>query len=302
MSELIITNDSNKAGIEPFIIEKLTAYGPGILDPRHFSFSNEEKFKIMHMKYWQDLVYDAIKTGHFVRGYNGEVRVAIWDTKQDVSVIAGYIFEAYTVRHANNFKNFGFELFKWITMRKRLSEKYFDRYQAVGVGFPITNSYYPGYYNPSLRQFDVIFLTMNDKFGRPEPATLLNSNIQAGVQIKAITSNELTQIIQPLINGQYTKVLTYLKRKSGKHSYQVCMDEVKRLYKEGQITEEVKNRLVDSIACPDMFGLDQRDVDDYYNYIRAWYAKQAEEDETILKALGIQSQEMIYGTSFITEI
>ncbi|WP_346898826.1 hypothetical protein [Clostridium sp. UBA7503] len=110
--------------------------------------------------------------------------------------------------------------------RKRLSSQLYRKYQAVGVGFPITNRMYQGYYNPNFRQFDVMFSTMNEELGRTEPATIVNTTIPACVQIKAVTSNELTNIIEPLICGQYDNVITYLRHPSGEHSYEVCIREI----------------------------------------------------------------------------
>ncbi|MEG6585431.1 hypothetical protein [Dendrosporobacter sp. 1207_IL3150] len=301
MSELIITNSGQVTQMEPFIIEKLNTYGAGILDTRHPSFSNEERYRIMLSKYQNDFISDALETGHFILKEDG-IKVAIRTLSQNVSVIAGFIFEAYTVRIANNNPNFGYKLFKWSTERKRLTESYYEKYHTVGVGFPKTDANFPGYYNPTLRQFDILFLTMNEKIGRPEPATIVGTTIPAGVQIKAITCNELKDIIHPLIAGQYSKVITYLRHLTGEHSYEVCMKEIKKLHRSGEITEDMKLKLEDSIAYPEMFGLDQRSVDDYYSFIKAWYFLRAKEDAFILKAIGIQSQEMKNGSSFLTSL
>lgn len=302
MSELIISNMDDKSQIESFIIDKLSTVGAGILDSRHPSFTDEEKLKILRMKYWDDFVADALETGHFTL-VNGEIKVAIRTMNQDISVIAGYIFESLTVRLANEEnRSFGYDIFKWSTSRKRLSSQFYSKYQTVGVGFPITNRTYPGYYNPNFRQFDVMFLTMNEKHGRPEPATIVNTTIPAGVQIKAITSNELNNIIEPLISGQYHNVITYLRHPSGEHSYEVCIREIKKLYRAGKITGDQREKLEDSIGHPEMFGLYQRDVDDYYHFIRAWYNENAKEDIDILRAIGMQSQEVRNGSSFITVI
>lgn len=303
MAELIVTNENEIIQIEPFIIEKFNTYGAAILDPRHQSFTKEERYNIMRMKYWDEFVADALETGHFILTGDNKIKVSIRTLNQDISVIAGYIFESLTVRLANDSKrNFGYKVFKWATFRKRLSEQVYIKYQTVGVGFPNTKSRYPGFYNPNYRQFDVMFLTMNDNVGRPEPAVIVNTNIPAGVQIKAITKNEVADIIQPLINRQYSRVITYLTHPSGEHSYEVCMREIKRMYRDGGLTEMEKERLEDSIGYPEMFGLYQRDVDDYYQFIRSWYSENAEADDIILKSIGIQSQEIKNGSSLITLI
>lgn len=303
MSELIISNMDASFQIEPFIIDKLSAVGAGILDPRHPSFTNEEKLKILRMKYWDDFVADALETGHFILTRNGEIKIAIRTMNQDISVIAGYMFESLTVRLANEEnRKFGYEIFKWSTSRKRLSNQFYSKYQTVGVGFPVTNQMYPGYYNPNFRQFDVIFLTMNEKLSRPEPATIVNTTIPAGVQIKAITTNELTNIIEPIISGQYDNVITYLRHPTGEHSYEVCIREIKKLYRDGKITSFQREKLEDSIGYPEMFGLYQRDVDDYYHFIKNWYNENVKEDNDVLMAIGMQAQEVRNRSSFITVI
>lgn len=72
MSELIISNTNKIARIEPFIIDKFNTYGAAILDPGHPGFTNEEKFEIMRMKYWNEFIADALETGHFVETLNGK--------------------------------------------------------------------------------------------------------------------------------------------------------------------------------------------------------------------------------------
>ena len=301
MSEILISNQNQLRLIEPFIIEKLNKFGLGILDLRHPSFSEDEKYRILLSKYREEFIADALETGHFTRTENGSIRVSIRTLHQEISVIAGYIFEASTVRLANDSnRQFGRNLFKWGTGRKKLFEQYYHKYQTIGVGFHSTDVSFTGYYNPNFRQFDVMFLTMNEHGSNPEPATVINTTIPAGIQIKAITSNELTTIIKPLLRGQYSNVLTYLRHTTGEHSYEVCLREIIKLYNTGEITEDDRRRLEYSIGYPEKFGLDQRDIDDYYNFIREWYSRDVKEDDDILLGLGLQSQEIKYGNSFIT--
>ena len=130
--------------IEPFIVEKLNIYGAGILDPRHHGFTKKEKYEIMHMKYQNEFIADALETGHFVQTKNGDIKIGIRTLNQDISIIAGYIFEALTVRLANSEEeNFGHGIFKWCTMRTRLSKQFFEKFQAIGIGFPNSNVGYP---------------------------------------------------------------------------------------------------------------------------------------------------------------
>lgn len=107
-------------------IDKINVFGAKVLDFRHLGFTDEEKYKIMYMKYWNDFVADALEAGHCVETKDGKINVAIRTINQDTSIIAGYIFEALTVRFANdNNIKIGYEIFKWSTFRRRLSEEVF---------------------------------------------------------------------------------------------------------------------------------------------------------------------------------
>lgn len=271
-----------------------------ILDPKHPGINQEERLDILKARYEDQLIEDALTTQHFTIMPDGRIQVII---KQPISVVAGYIFEAFTVRKLNNQSyNFGKEIFKWITERSRLQSRFYEKFQAVGVGFPETKTNYPGYYNPTIRQFDVIFLRYNSSINRAEPATIVNTTIPGGLQVKAIRGNEKTEIINPLINGDYRRVLTYLRHLDGIHSYEVCIRELERMYEEDEISFDKKKEIISRIAYPEKFGIRQDQIDDYYDYIYSWYNNNENNDENIIKAIGMMSQETLNGSSIITEL
>lgn len=304
MEQLIITNKNELSSVEEMIIRRLNGGVEQILDlldPSVPYLSPEERYMILKKRFEDKLIEDGLSTGHFsFSKTDGKFKVTF---NQPLPIIAGFIFEAMIVRLANDSKmKFGTELFKWVTERQRLNTSLFERYQAVGVCFPETSAKFPGYYNPTLRQFDIMFLKMNEKYNIPEPATIINSNIQAGLQVKAIKGNETSAILQPLINKTYKKVITLLRHDSGEHSYEVCLREIRRKANLGEIDYETQLRLENSLGYPEKFGLEQRYIEDYYDYIQAWYQEEATENEMILKGIGIMVEEHKYGSSVVTLI
>jgi len=97
---------------------------------------------------------------------------------------------------------------------------------------------------------------------------VMGTHLPAGIQVKAITGNERSEIIDPLISGRYSRVLTYLKHADGIHSYYECMRILQQLYKAGQIGAEERQRVSDSIKAPEHLGLDQHEVEEYYRYVK----------------------------------
>ncbi len=80
------------------------------------------------------------------------------------------------------------------------------------------------------------------------------------------------------------------------------MDLSRSLYQSQQIDREQLDFLEEAVFSPEMLGIDQREVDEYYRYVQAWYGRQAAQDEIIMHGLGIQINEMKYNGSLITTI
>lgn len=216
----------------------------------------------------KQLIGDGIESGHFVPDpATGEFRIAI---AQPLPIIAGYIFEAFTVRKINENKNsIGEEAFLWATERRKVKSGYLEQFHAIGVGHYSARPLFPQLYNPTLRQFDVVFYRMNQARNEPEPAVVKKTTNSAGIQVKAITGNEESEIIQPLRERKYRRVLTYLRHPDGKHSYEACMASIKNLQREDKISREESQTLEEAIASPEKIGINQKEVGEYYDYIQA---------------------------------
>lgn len=270
------------------------------LDPFHPDLSISDRYEILKARYEQQLFIDGRETGHLVLNDKGEIVVAI---SQPLPSVAGFIFEAFIVRTFNERKDsVGKKAFLWATEKSRIKADFLEQFHAVGTGFPSTSSRFPQLYNPTLRQFDVIFYRMNPHRNVPEPAVVKKTTNPAGIQVKAITGNEKSEIIEPLLQGKYRRVLTYLRHTNDRLSYEACMDLSRSLYRSQQIDREQLHFLEEAVVSPEMLGIDQREVDAYYGYVQAWYRRQAAQDEIILHGLGIQLNEKKYNGSLITTI
>lgn len=256
------------------------------IDPSMPGISDGERERILRERYQDKIVQDGLRSGHFVLDEEkGEMKVAI---QQPFSVVAGYILEAFITRICNQEREKGKKIFKFATERERLHDKTFDRFHAIGTGSTRTENEYPQYYSPSNPQNDILFVTEEDE--EVMPASVVGSSRLAGIQVKAIKSNEYQQIVSPVSNGKYDKVLTLLKHPDGRYSYDECIDKINEHIKDPNKREEMRSK----IKHPRQVGIDQRRVEEYYKYIRYWYRGQAEADKAALQGVGLSIHDSIH--------
>ncbi len=152
----------------------------------HPGLSDSERYEILKERYEEQLIADGLETGHFVLNDKGEFAVVA--ISQPLPSVAGFIFEAFTVRTFNEKKDsVGKKAFLWSTEKSRVKADFLEQFHAVGIGFPSTRDSLPQLYNPTLRQFDVIFYRLNPHRKMPEPAVVKGTTNPAGIQVKAIT-------------------------------------------------------------------------------------------------------------------
>ncbi|MBK1851644.1 hypothetical protein FE845_09845 [Marinobacter sp. 1-4A] len=268
----------------------------GLLDPNHISIDENLKKQILRDRYHNKLIADGLETGRFFYGVNGQLQ---FRTGLQAHSFAGYIFEAYAVQCFNdNKQTIGRNAFIWSTKRQQPNQTYVDQFKAIGTGFITTSSSYPQFYNPQ-HQLDVRFIRKKPKTEIYEPATQQGTTVGAGIQIKAITGNERTEIIDPLLSGKYTHILTFLRHADGVHSYERCMQIVKKLFKDGVIGLHERNKLEDGIRNPESLGMDQRNIDDYYQYILYWFNGRAEIDQNIYDGIGLEVKGYKYANGLL---
>jgi hypothetical protein len=282
------------------VIDKLKDAGLHIiipmLDYRYPGLSQKDKYEILQSKWLPELVENGMSTGHFTFN-NGRLQVII---QQPAPVIAGFIYEAYVVKKAKNDKVFFSNLFKWSTGRSKVKEDFLQQYIPIGLGHKTTREKYSDFFEPTYRKFDIIFIRYNPTIEKYEEATVIQTTRRAGVQIKAIKGNEKVEIIVPILEGTYEKVITMLKHRDNIHSYEYCLDIANKMHNHNEISYEQKKLLESSIVCPRQMGIDQYEIDAYYDFIYAWYNKEVEADKTILKGVSLSLQTALLNQSILT--
>lgn len=268
----------------------------GFLDPNHPNISIEVRKQILRDRYHNQLIQDGLETGNFTMNGDGSVN---FRTNLPYHSFSGFIFEALAVRIFNDsWRTIGRRAFEWCTKRERTKNDYLEQFKAIGTGFVSTRQSYPSLYSFQHR-FDIQFIRRNPKDGVYESATVLGTTRDAGVQIKAITGNEKAEIIEPLISGKYSHVVSFLRHDTGIHSVEVCYNIIRQMYKNHEIDLSQKDQLEDSIKSPEMLGEDQRNVDDYYNYIKMWYQGHAQPDSIIYEGVGLEVKGFKYSNGIL---
>lgn len=200
--------------------------------------------------------------------------------RQNLEVIKGFMMEAFIVSKANKDINVLKALFKIASNRKKLpNDEYVKKFEPIGTGFLSTKINFPKFYIPQDPK-DIIFIKSNKKTKQVEPATVVNGKNIASVQIKTIKSGLKKDIINPLIVEKYMNVITCLEFEEGYHSKDACFDIIKALKddrilqcyrKKYKITKDVRNRIKNSIFSPDDIGIPQQEVNEYLEFIEAWF-------------------------------
>lgn len=294
MVDKIIISDQEKT--TDISLEILFSGPLSLLDPRHPAIDEDLQKKILHDRYHQKLVADGLETGHFFYDGTNQLR---FQTKLPFYSFAGFIFEAYAVNIFNeNLRTVGKSAFSWCTNRAQCKDDYIDQFKVIGTGFITTKSQYPNFYAPQ-NNFDLIFIRRNNGKNVNEPATVLGTTNTAGIQIKAITGSEETEIIEPIRSGKYSHVLTFLRHADGVHSYNRCMDAINTMCKKGSLHLSEKYEIESRIAHPEMFGMDQRNVDDYYNYVSHWFNGNANPDQFIMEGVGLEVKGYKYSNGLL---
>jgi len=294
MSNTIIL--SNEERRTDSTVEMLFNIPLGFLDPNHLGIDESLQKKILHDRYHKKLIEDGLETGHFFFDNNKVLR---FQTKQPMHSISGFIFEAFIVYQFNeNIRTIGKRAFTWCTNRTQCKDDYIDQFKVIGTGFISTKNIYPQFYSPQ-NNFDIQFIRTNKKHDLEEQATIQGTTTPTGIQIKAITGNEMVEIITPIMSGKYSHVLTLLRHSDGVHSYNKCMDIIYKLYKEKKIELSEKDRIESRIQHPETLGINQQNVDDYYQYIKYWFNGQAQPDQFVSDGIGLEVKGYKFGNGIL---
>jgi hypothetical protein len=246
------------------------------LDPTHPTVPDFMKNEILKFRHHQQFLIDGIASGNL--WFDG--KLYRFRTKLPFESFCGFLFEAWVVRILNADPQLKRRAVEWCANMKDVKIDFTDPYKAVGTGLEKTRIDHIQFYNRS-HPLDVKFIT--ERFDKNEneyffdPLLINGRQSSAGIQIKAITTNIKAQIIEPILSGKYSKVLTLLKTATGKHSYFECVDILKgmKIAKNG-ITDAQYIKAVEAIYSPFHLGLDQYTIDDYYRHAQNVY--QASQD------------------------
>jgi hypothetical protein len=263
---------------------------------------------LLTKQYYGQYLEDGLQTGHVKLDRWG---VATFQSQATFASYLGFALEAYVVRKLNEpFSQAKNIAMLWCSNRMQNKREWFDAYTAIGTGLKNTESNYPSYYSrtdTSDVRFVRAFTNKKTKVSTLEPLNLNGTRAPAGIQIKAITGNERTEIIDPLLSGKYSSVLTMLKRpgNTSLHSYDVCMDLIKDLFRGHVIGLDDRNHLERSIRRPVLVGFDEYDIACYVDYIAHYFPNFSHPDPTLTAAANIEISRScdndIVGTDALTQ-
>ena len=145
-------------------------------------------------------------------------------------------------------------------------------------------------YDPA-SAYDLHFYRIND-MGNAELATEIGTGkgIIAGIQVKAIQGNEKTEIIDKLLSGRYTRVVTMLRHQSGEHSYEVCMRLLTQMVTKQEITADQLAHVISRLTMPEFLGIQQQYVDSYSQWLNMAYGRLEswEHDLNVVETIGLE--------------
>jgi len=274
-----------------------------ILDPGHQLVRGDAvlRAKVLEHRYREVFIQAALETGHCFMGLNGQM---LFRTSATPQSFVGIALEAYVVRCFNdNMRIAGRMALQWCSFRtRRPTDAFVDKFVAIGTGLVKTRQAFPFFYAPQ-SGVDVLFLTRTTTSAcasvTHEPLTIKGTDVAAGIQLKAIQGNERAEIIQPLLQQNYLKVMTLLRRPDGRHSADVCHEIIGNLARSGEITSMQRMDLENRICRPEQIGLDQREIDWYYEYAIACVEGRAMLDSSAIDAIAMEVKQQKYGGAAI---
>ncbi len=242
------------------------------LDPSHPEIPGFLKNEILKQRHYHNFIADGVSTGH-LKLVKEAFRDAAYKftSKLPLPSFAGFVFEAFTIRALNYNLDMRGRAIAWSSNRRNVGKGFASKFKAIGTGLPETKTKYANLYAPQ-DPMDVKFVQERyHKITREyyfDILEIMGTNLPAGIQVKAITGSEKSEIIEPILSGRYFRVLTYLRHADGLHSYYECMRILENMHKAGEIGLEERMRVADAIKSPELLGISQSVVDDYYGYIK----------------------------------
>ncbi|CRM53807.1 hypothetical protein [Pseudomonas sp. 8 R 14] len=275
---------------------------PQIFNAQDPSLTSEAKEALLELQFRNITFRDAIASG------NATINGKYWQlsTRRPIESFKGLVMEAALCRECgDNPFTIGRRTFAWCT--GRLIGEVSNKQTSEHIPFITANKKLQDnpltarFYDPA-SPYDMHFYRINDQ-GNAELATEVGDykGVVAGIQVKAIQGNEKSEIIQKLIKGRYTRVVTMLRHKSGEHSYEVCVRLLNKMQKDGEITAEQALNIISRLTYPEFLGLEQHKFDSYSEWINLAYGRfeRWEEDLFSVEAIGLEVAMIRSGASGI---
>ncbi|MEB2278994.1 hypothetical protein LAV73_03130 [Lysinibacillus xylanilyticus] len=219
------------------------------------------------LKTFQSTLLDALfSTNHFLVE-NGKIKIK---SQSDVRHIAGHVFENYIVNTIRYDFEVGRRLLQWATGYSQLT------FNKNNFGYEDFTSFYFGIRtiakaSKDTKNWDTNKYSHTSKhdveFFIPNPIKADRSICLGGFQVKAINGNEKQEIIIPLLKNEYTCVLTMLENPQNGHSYKRCMEKIREMLNNNEITYDEAETIKQKISFPEMFGIPQEIVNYIYSRI-----------------------------------
>ncbi|MFG0669444.1 hypothetical protein ACF8E6_02630 [Pseudomonas sp. xss_1] len=264
---------------------------PLALNALDSSLTSEERDDLLRLQFRDVIIRDAIASGNMSIS-NGRCRLV---TGRPLESFKGLVMEAALCRMCYDDPfGVGRRIFAWCTGRTigRVPDVMISQHVPFITAdkrlcrTPLTARFY----DPS-SAYDLHFYKINAQ-GNAELAheTGPRSGIVAGVQVKAIQGNERTEIIDKLLSGRYTRVLTMLRHKNGEHSFEACRRLLTDMQRNREIDGDQLADVLDRLTHPDAVGISQSEVDSYSKSLDLAYAgfEPWEDDPNVVESIGLE--------------
>jgi hypothetical protein len=236
----------------------------------------EQSYELMVINHRENFLNDALTCNFAVQNQNGEVELQLINKTEESFV--GSLFEAWVCRELLENPAAGLAAFRWATGRPGVRATTYKRF----VPFVTANAalkedvYTAQFYNTgdtSDIRFHAVKPQTEESAQRPGLAMIDGTTLAAGIQVKAIRTNLIEQIVKPLIENRYQTVLTLLTTYEGWPSALACRTILQNMVRFGEVAPELGLYLMGRIKGPDEIGLQKFRVDAYAHFARQVYAR-----------------------------
>lgn len=242
---------------------------PGAINLGFPGIDPQLREQLLHLRHATNYMDDALQTGYLIMTPSGNF---IFHTDLPAESFVGFAIEAYVVRLLNGSSRLKRNALLWCSRKMQVKDDFLSQFTAIGTGLLATKQNHISFFEPQSK-LDVKFVrprhnkrTKEDYFDLlPQEGTY----IPAGIQVKAITTNEKAEIVDKIVSGEYSHVLTccWSKERGGGHTKDVCMRILYDMLSSGLLPYDQYLKALNSIKSPSDLGFDQAEIDEYIRYL-----------------------------------